>query len=135
MRNLLSAFLLLAAPLAAHAAPDDVPLTPGQFEAYVMGQTLTYSAASGPYGAEEYLHDHRVRWSYLDGTCQDGRWYAAGDEICFVYELIPDPQCWRFYLRGERLMARFENDPGATELYETSHRSEPLICPGPRVGT
>ena len=75
-----------------------------------------------------------MRWSYLDGECHEGEWYVAGDQICFVYDEIPGPQCWQFYLRGGRLMARFEDDPAATELYETAQDNEPLYCLGPKIG-
>lgn len=130
MRTVLIACLALV-PAALRA---ETPLTAEEFEARVSGQTLTYSSSGSAYGVEEYLSDRRVRWSFLDGTCQDGKWYVSGEQICFVYEDIPNPQCWRFYLRGERLLARFENDPTATELYETQRRDEPLMCPGPKVG-
>lgn len=100
----------------------------------MTGKTLTYSTGGAAYGAEEYLEDRRVRWTFLDGECQEGRWYVSGDQICFVYEDIPEPQCWQFYASGPRLMARFENDPMQTELYETSRQDEPLMCLGPKVG-
>jgi hypothetical protein len=130
MRTLTLALCLLASPAAA----ADIPVSPEQFEARVLGQTLSYSTGGAEYGAEEYLNNRRVRWSFLDGTCQEGEWYASGEQICFVYEDVPNPQCWQFYMRNGRLMARFENDPMATELYETSRRDEPLLCPGPKVG-
>jgi hypothetical protein len=126
----LSALLLIAA-LPAMA---ETPLTPGEFEAYTTGRTLTYSAGGIPFGIEEYLPDRRVRWSYLDGECQDGEWYPAGEMICFVYEAYPEHQCWTFYLRDGGLVARFENDPASTELYETHQSREPMQCLGPKVG-
>jgi hypothetical protein len=118
-------------PLAAQAQS---PLTPEEFEARVTGRTLTYSADGMAYGAEEYLEGRRVRWSYLDGECQDGRWYVSGQQICFIYEGIAGPQCWQFYSRDGQIMARFENDPVQTELYETSKTDEALYCLGPKVG-
>ena len=130
MRNTLVALLLVAGPLWA----DEAPLTAAEFEALVTGQTLTYSDGIGPFGAEEYLEDRRVRWSYLDGECQDGYWYESGSQICFAYEEIEAHQCWSFFYRGGRLTARFENDPAATELYETARATEPLLCLGPRIG-
>lgn len=118
-------------PLAARA---ESPLTPEEFEARVTGRTLTYSADGMAYGAEEYLEGRRVRWSYLDGECQDGHWYVSGQQICFIYEGISGPQCWQFYSRDGQIMARFENDPVQTELYETSKTDEALFCLGPKVG-
>ena len=124
-------FLLSLIPAAASA---ETPLTPGEFEARVTGKTLTYSSGGTPYGAEQYFEGRRVRWTFLDGECQDGRWFVSGDQICFVYEDIPEPQCWQFYAEGSRLLARFENDPAQTELYETARQDGPLMCLGPKVG-
>ena len=130
MRNLVVIALLSSG--SANAA--DLPVSPSEFEAMVLGKTLAYSTGGAAYGAEEYLDDRRVRWSFLDGECQDGEWYISGDQICFIYEAIEGPQCWQFYLRNGRLMARFENNPMSTELYETSRQDEPLLCLGPKIG-
>ncbi len=130
MRNLFLFFFGLAG--AAHGA--DRTVSPAEFEAMVTGKTLSYATGGIDYGAEEYLDGRRVRWSFLDGQCQDGEWYPAGDQVCFVYEAIDGVQCWQFYMRGGGLMARFENNPEATELYEMRRMSEPLLCLGPEVG-
>ncbi|NNE89124.1 MAG: hypothetical protein HKN27_13700 [Silicimonas sp.] len=130
MRN----FLLFLCLLVQPAWAQDKPISPAEFEALVMGRTLMYSSASGEYGAEEYLEDRRVRWSYLDGECTDGRWFDADDQVCFVYDGIDVPQCWKFYLRNDKLMARFENNPTSAELYETRRRDQPLFCYGPEIG-
>lgn len=130
MRNLILSLCLLAAPAVA----QDRPLTAAHFEALVTGQTFTYANRLGPFGAEEYLDDRRVRWSFLDGECTEGYWYEQDAQICFVYDDIETHQCWSFYLQSGRLMARFENDPAATELYETARADEPLMCLGPKIG-
>lgn len=129
MRTLTALLLLAALPVAA-----ETPLSAEAFEAYTTGKTLTYSAGGFPFGIEEYRPGRRVRWSYLDGECEEGEWYPAGEMICFIYEAYPDHQCWTFYLRDEKLFARFENDPDATELYETHQSREPMQCLGPKVG-
>ncbi len=129
MRALLFLFLIAALPARA-----ETPLSVREFEAYVTGKTLTYSASGLPFGIEEYLENRQVRWSFLDGECQDGEWYAAGDLICFTYDDIPEHQCWSFYRRSGGLVARFENDPESTELYETHQSREPMLCLGPKVG-
>lgn len=131
MRPALAALLL---GLALPATAADIPLSPESFEARVTGRTLSYASGGAEYGAEEYLANRRVRWSFLDGICSEGHWYVAGAQICFVYEDFPEPQCWQFYDRDGRIMARFRNDPEATELYETRRRDEPLICRGPEIG-
>ena len=125
-------FLIFVWPAMAWA--QDRPVSPSEFESIVTGKTLSYSTHGVEYGAEEYFDGQRVRWSYLDGDCEEGEWYAQGSQVCFVYEGVSAPQCWQFYLRDNRLLARFENNPLATELYELDRRTTPLICPGPKVG-
>ena len=119
---------MFAVPAAA-----ETPLTPSEFEDLVTGRTLSYATGGVPYGVEEYLHDRRVRWSHLDGDCEEGRWYAAGDEVCFVYEGLETPQCWQFFRRGDDLVAEFRNAL-SPELYELSSIRGPLQCMGPEVG-
>ena len=109
-------------------------MSPEDFEALVTGQTLSYSSGGIEYGAETYFENRRVRWSFLDGECTEGHWYVAADLICFVYDDIPNHQCWKFYLRGGQLLARFENDPEADAIYSTHKRKESLLCLGPDVG-
>lgn len=130
MRTLLVLISFLAQPALA----ADQPISPAEFEALVMGKTLSYASPAGEYGAEEYLEDRRVRWSYLDGDCIDGRWYEAGDQVCFVYDGVEFPQCWQFYLRADKLIAQFKNDERAQQMFETQRRDEPLLCLGPDVG-
>lgn len=131
MRNLLAAIALV---LSAHTAITQQSISPQEFEAIVTGQTFSYASEGRPFGAEEYLNNRRVRWSFLDGECLEGHWYSDGPQICFVYEDIPDPQCWQFFLDGGQLLARFENDPTVQNVYETSRMNEPLYCKGPKVG-
>ena len=45
-----------------------------------------FDQISKPYGAERYLENRRVKWSFLDGICKDGYWSEKAGEICFVYE-------------------------------------------------
>lgn len=128
---------ILALCLAVAPAPlvaSETPISAEVFEAYVTGKTLEYARGGQPFGAEDYLSDRRVRWSYLNDECLEGRWYPEGEQICFVYDGISTPQCWSFFLEGDGLRARFENRPGATELYETVELDAPLMCPGPDVG-
>lgn len=112
------------------AEPIDGPA----FDAYTRGKTLFYGQNGQAYGAEIYLDDRRVRWSFLDGECKDGYWYEDAGQICFVYEDNPDPQCWAFSQDNGRLIARFENVPGATELYEAEDLGEEMICLAPNLG-
>lgn len=124
-RGHLALLLLLAAPARA-----EIALSPTEFEAYATGKTLYYALNGAEYGAEEYLPGRRVRWSFLNGECLDGSWTIADDMVCFTYEFSPEPQCWSFYSRGGRLLARFEDDPLATTLYELRQSPAPLSCDG-----
>ena len=130
MRVLLFLFCLL--PTVAFAA--DRPITADEFERIVTGKTFSYANGGNAYGAEEYLDNRRVRWTFLDGECTEGTWYAAGEQICFVYDNIADPQCWHFYEHSGRLTAQFAGQSLATELFETARMNEPLFCLGPEVG-
>ena len=73
------------------------PMSGAEFDAYTKGKTLYFGRGGAPYGAEVYLDNRRLRWSFLDGECKDGYWYEeAPSSICFVYEDRPEPQCWSF---------------------------------------
>lgn len=120
--------------LLAGAVVAQPPMTAQEFDDYTRGKTLFYGENGVAYGAEEYLDNRRVIWSFLDGECKSGEWYEQADQICFVYEDNPDPQCWTFHKEGGRLIARFQNSPGTTELYEASDLNEEMICLGPRIG-
>ncbi|MBR9843031.1 MAG: hypothetical protein GYB25_07715 [Rhodobacteraceae bacterium] len=128
MKRLILAFLLTALPALAES-----PMTASEFEAHTKGKTLYYGLGGERYGVEEYLPDRRVRWSFLDGECKDGAWYPSGEQICFVYEDNPVPQCWLFYLDGDRLAARFASGDDPTILYEVEGKGE-MLCLGPKVG-
>lgn len=109
-------------------------MSAAEFEAYVTGKTLFYSESGETYGAEIYLPNRRVRWSFLDGECQDGFWYESNALICFQYDNRLDPQCWSFELGAGGLIAKFENDSSNSALYEASDIQEDLLCLGPKVG-
>ncbi|MFA3916042.1 hypothetical protein [Ruegeria hyattellae] len=106
-----------------------------EFDRYTLGKTLFYGQGGQAYGVERYLPDRRVIWSFLDGDCKQGLWYEREDgQICFLYEDRLDPQCWSFSQGTQGLIARFENDPQATELYEAEDIGEEMLCYGPDVG-
>lgn len=126
--------LTLAASLSlAHSVAAD-PMSAAEFDAYTKGKTLFYGRGGEAYGAETYLENRRVRWSFLDGECQEGVWYEEEGDICFVYENRTDPQCWSFEEGPSGLIASFESDPSAVDLYEAQDSEEPMICLGPKVG-
>ena len=109
-------------------------LSGAEFDAFTKGHTLYYSQNGKVYGAESYLADARVRWSFLDGNCLFGRWYEAGELICFDYEAEIDIQCWRFFKGDNGLIAEFNGDGDSLPLYEAYRVPSPFECPGPDVG-
>ncbi|MHA7826388.1 MAG: hypothetical protein ACX93P_02370 [Roseovarius sp.] len=133
MSRLIPLLSLCLSLLAPSLGAQEV-MSADAFDAYTRGKTFYYGSNGMAYGAEEYMNDRRVRWSFLDGECQEGEWYEESGQICFVYENHPEPQCWTFTKGPGGLVARFENDPFATELYEVEQSDEPLSCPGPEIG-
>ncbi len=124
--------ILLA--LSAQTAGAQTALSGAEFDEYTRGKTLFYGFEGQVYGVERYLPNRRVIWSFLDGQCKEGVWYQREDQICFVYEDRLDPQCWVFTKSGGGLIAQFEGDPQATELYEAEDLGEEMVCLGPEVG-
>lgn len=110
------------------------PLTAERFDSYTQGKTLYYNSQGRSYGAETYLRSRRVRWSFLDGSCQEGSWYPQGAEICFIYDGSDLPQCWTFELNENGLSAVLDGEFGRTELQEAAPNGRQLICPGPEIG-
>ena len=129
--SLLTLFGLLAAlPLAAQT-----PMTAAEFERFTSGKTLFFGLRGEPYGVEKYMENRRVRWSFLDGQCKDGEWFAAqNNQICFVYEDSPEQHCWQFFLDGDQFSARVGDDPNVVPLYEAQDTSEKMLCLGPDIG-
>ena len=127
-------FALALALLTALPAYAQDRMSAEEFDAYTQGKTLFYGREGSAYGAEIYHENRRVQWSFLDGVCKEGKWYEQGELICFVYEDNPDPQCWSFVEGTRGLIARFENEPNTTELYEAQDQGQEMLCLGPKVG-
>lgn len=126
--------VLILLALVALPANAQSTMSAKEFDAYTRGKTLYYGDDAQPYGAEIYLPNRRVRWSFLDGECKEGEWYEADGLICFTYDDRPDPQCWSFEQGARGLIARFENDPAVTPLYEANESTEEMLCLGPKIG-
>ncbi|MBO9432859.1 hypothetical protein J7394_01500 [Ruegeria sp. R13_0] len=126
--------LVILLALSAQTAGAQTALSGAEFDEYTRGKTLFYGFEGQVYGVERYLPNRRVIWSFLDGQCKEGVWYQREDQICFVYEDRLDPQCWVFTRSGGGLIAQFEGDPQATELYEAEDLGEEMVCLGPEVG-
>ncbi|NIZ61309.1 hypothetical protein DL239_10020 [Sedimentitalea sp. CY04] len=131
--------ICLMIPLVlSHLLPSSLmagePMNGEAFDRYTLGRTLYYGFDGTTYGVERYLPNRRVLWSFLDGRCEEGHWYEEAGQICFIYEHRSDPQCWSFSVEPHGLVARFENNPEATELYEVEDLAEEMLCYGPDVG-
>lgn len=120
--------------IMALAAAAQSTMSADEFDAFTKGKTLFYGTRGAPYGAEIYHDNRRVQWSFLDGQCMEGRWYEEAGQICFVYETMPEPQCWTFRQGAGGLIAQFENNPEADVLYDAQESGEELLCLGPEVG-
>ena len=127
-------FAITCSLVAAQAVCAAEPLSGAAFDAYTRGKTLFYGQNGQAYGAEIYMDNQRVKWSFLDGQCKEGFWYENAGQICFVYDDNPEPQCWAFTKQDGKLTARFENLSGATQLYEAEDASEEMICLAPNLG-
>ncbi|MCF6443807.1 hypothetical protein [Nereida sp. MMG025] len=126
--------IILAGCLMLPHAASAQTLSVEEFEAYVLGKTLFYGAeGEDPYGAEQYLPNRRVRWSFLDGRCLEGEYYQQDEQICFVYEDDPTTHCWTFETRGGGLVATI-GDEETSPLYEITNSTDRLMCLGPDVG-
>ena len=128
-KTMLHTLLFVLAATSAHGAE---PLSASEFDAYTAGKTLTFSEGGLAYGTEQYFPNNRVKWAFDEDTCIDGFWYEEESNICFVYEHGGDPQCWQFFVQGDRLRAVFQGSSG-TELYEAQTSQSPLSCLGPQV--
>lgn len=127
-------YLAILLTLAAQTAAAQPALTGAEFDTYTRGKTMFYGFQGTVYGVERYLPNRRVIWSFLDGNCKEGVWYEQADQICFVYEDRIDPQCWVFTKSDGGLIALFEGNSDATELYEAEDVNEEMVCLGPEVG-
>jgi hypothetical protein len=110
------------------------PLSADAFEQFTQGRTLYYFNNGTAYGVERYLPGRRVIWSFLDGQCQDGTWYASGPFICFEYDTGLGPQCWQFYLENGQLRAVFEDGSESATPYVAEESPDDMLCLGPEVG-
>ncbi|GGE60079.1 hypothetical protein [Actibacterium pelagium] len=127
-------FFIVFASLATTATADE-PMSAEAFQTYSEGRTLYFLENGQTYGAEQYLPGRRVIWTFLDGECQMGHWYAEGPAICFLYETRPtDPQCWNFFQTEDGVSAQFISAPEKPPLVAVLKNTDPLICPGPKVG-
>lgn len=125
-------WLVFGLCLFGTSAWAETPMTGSEFDAYTKGRTITYTANGQEFGAETYLRRQRVRWSFLQGECQEGHWYAQGSHICFVYDVPEGPQCWQFFLTPTGLRAEFIG-ASSSILFESPVETD-LTCAGPDVG-
>lgn len=127
----LLATILLVMPVAALT---EERLSAEEFDRYSRGKTLYYGVGGATYGVEQYLPNRRVIWAFVGDECRHGHWYEQNEQICFVYDHDPAPQCWTFYRSGGGIAARFAGKSELEPLTEIKQSHEPMFCPGPKVG-
>jgi hypothetical protein len=123
-RLALAILSLLAIPAAA-----ETPLGAEAFEALTTGRTVLYSDAQ----QEQFLPGRRVILRLPDDqACLHGRWYAAGEAICFLYEGDPGPHCW---LIDETAAGIRFRGPAGDVAYVARMTQIPLVCAQDYIGS
>lgn len=131
MRSLI---LCLACTALPAAAQDERILSADEFQDFIGTSTVYYGRNGNPYGAEQYLPNRKVIWSFLNNECQYGVWYDRKDQICFIYEGQSSEICWHFMEVDGNKAARVIGDDPENDLVALTQNDEPLHCPGPDVG-
>ena len=124
----------LALAAALPAAAQETRVTPDAFEAESEGWTLRFTLDGLFYGAEQYRPGRSVVWQDASGRCVAGRWFAAGEDVCFAYEDRPGAVCWGVWRDEAGLFARLAGDPEGDRLRVAGRERAPLVCPGPDAG-
>ena len=132
----LTAVALIAVSGTAIAEDAPRPMTEQEFAARVTGKTFFFSQSGQSFGAESYETDRSVTWTYGDGACVDGGWYADGDQICFAYiGNENDPICWHFFDTAGTITARIVGADPIEDLTVTGEIDSVLPCMAPGIGT
>ena len=129
-----SALLALALAVPAAMAQAETPMTADEFEAFVTGKTMDYISRGAVYGREVYLPGRKVRWAFTADECRSGYWYGEGEQICFLYDGLPVPECWIVWQDGNGLAASHARDTPDMAPRQVLETNEPLACEGPDVG-
>ena len=127
-------YTAIALALLAFPASSETLLTEQQFDAFTSGTTVYFNRHNQPYGAEQYLKDRKVIWTFLNGDCERGAWFAHEDQICFAYETQDEPQCWHFLEVGGEKRGRVVGADPANDLTVVGQDTRDLVCRGPGVG-
>lgn len=102
-----SALICLA--MASSAAAQDA-MTGAAFQSFTEGGMFAFSYENrAPYGTEHYLSNRQVIWVEDDGSCWTGRWFVAGDMICFRYDNRAGTTCSQFYQDGDNMIVIAKN--------------------------
>jgi hypothetical protein len=136
--RLIAVTALVFAQLSGALLAEDVPrpMTEQEFAARVTGKTFFFSQSGQSFGAESYGSDRSVTWTYGDGACVDGGWYAEDDQICFAYlGNDGEPICWHFFDTGETITARIVGADPSEDLTVTGEIDKILPCMAPGLDT
>lgn len=120
--------LAIVAVLAAVPALAQGQISPDGFLDRATGNTLTFELYpnGGVVGVEQFLSRSRTVWATPEGTCTYGKIELRGNQICFIYEDLPNPEhCWVAYDLEGRLVV--VNSPTSIQQVTRITR-EPVIC-------
>lgn len=109
-------------------------MTADEFDAFSRGKTLDYSVNGRIWGSETYGPDRKTLDADVGGPCLEGRWFAEGDAICFVYPARDGQHCWQYWRVGDAVFARPLSAAPGDPPQRVTVASGPLACPGPDVG-
>jgi len=127
MRTAATCSFLALACLAASAVAEEERklLTPEQFLERVEGRTIHYSADGEHYGTERFYGNGRATWQFPAARCEDGRYWSAGENICFNYGRT---SCWSVFEEGENTITATTQDGFTVEIARIDNT--PLRCDG-----
>ena len=127
--------VLLLATMAGPARAEGPITTAEAFDAATRGRTFFYTSDGQPYGAEQYLPDHKVIWAFTGDDCLKGEWFANAGAICFTYEDRPGiNQCWTFRQTERGLEGQVVGDRERPPLIARQSSPKPMACMGPDIG-
>ncbi len=132
MRSVFALLLLLLT--ASTGIAQDSRLSPDAYETYTRGYTIVFQQDGQIIGAEQYLSDRQVVWTFVDGNCTRGEWYVRNGAICFAYENSSDDPCWYADLVEGGLRVSFAQNP-QIQQFEKYKSTQPIQCANTYLGS
>lgn len=101
-----AAATLLACSAASAAEVQGRVLTGAEIEAEIIGNTVSGTTQDGYRYAEYYRPDGIVR-----ADDYQGKWWIAGDTMCFDYQGADSDGCWGVALDGQKITWLLNGEP------------------------